>query len=418
MLRARSTRLNRMEEAVLAQLLDPAVLERLDGIDHKPSQELAIATRLRKDGIEPALAAEMLLQAQLRQEAVAKFGPFAERMLFTRDGLAQATRLSVAAHHARRMLVGEPDIVGDLGCGLGADSMALAGMGGATRVEAIDADPVTAALAAYNLRSLDTVTVAQGTAEEADLDRFDAIWLDPARRTGDGRTTAARRLNDPEAFSPSLSWAFSTADRVASVGIKLGPALDHDLIPDGWEAQWVSESGDVVEVALYHGEVRDRPGRSALVTGPRGTLRVHESEVPDDDEDGIGDLGEYLFEPDGAIVRAGLVTALCGPLDMRRVSGPIAYLTGDRLPQGAAAAAVSSYRIVDVLPAGIKPLRRALVERGIGRVIIKKRGADIVPDQVRRQLKLPAGDTATLVFTRLGEDHVVLLTQPETGEQS
>jgi hypothetical protein len=103
---------------------------------------------------------------------------------------------------------------------------------------------------------------------------------------------------------------------------------------------------------------------------------------------------------------------------MRRVSGPIAYLTGDRLPQGAAAAAVSSYRIVDVLPAGIKPLRRALVERGIGRVIIKKRGADIVPDQVRRQLKLPAGDTATLVFTRLGEDHVVLLTQPETGEQS
>ena len=210
MLLARSTRLNRMEEAVLAQLLDPAVLERLDGIDHKPSQELAIATRLRKDGIEPALAAEMLLQAQLRQEAVAKFGPFAERMLFTRDGLAQATRLSVAAHHARRMLVGEPDIVGDLGCGLGADSMALAGMGGATRVEAIDADPVTAALAAYNLRSLDTVTVAQGTAEEADLDRFDAIWLDPARRTGDGRTTAARRLNDPEAFSPSLSWAFST----------------------------------------------------------------------------------------------------------------------------------------------------------------------------------------------------------------
>jgi hypothetical protein len=262
------------------------------------------------------------------------------------------------------------------------------------------------------------VTVTEGLAEDADLTRFDAIWLDPARRTGDGKTTAARRISDPEAFSPSLSWAFATADQVASVGIKLGPALDHGLIPDGWEAQWVSESGDVVEVALYHGEVRDRPGRNALVTGPRGTLQVHESEVPSDDEDGIGELGEFLFEPDGAIVRAGLVTALCGPLAMRRVSGPIAYLTGDRLPEGAAAAAVSSYRIVDVLPAGIKPLRKALVARGIGRVVIKKRGADIVPDQVRRQLKLPAGESATLVFTRLGEDHVVLLVQPETGEQS
>ena len=157
-----------MEEAVLAQLLDPTVLELLDGIEHRPSQELAIATRLRKDGINPALAAELLLQAQLRQEAVAKFGPFAQQMLFTRDGLAQATRLSVAAHHARRMLASDPEIVGDLGCGLGADSMALAGMGGATRVEALDADPVTAALAAFNLRSLDTVTVTEGLAEDAD----------------------------------------------------------------------------------------------------------------------------------------------------------------------------------------------------------------------------------------------------------
>lgn len=406
-----------MEQAVLAQLLDPSVLELLDGIDYRPSEELAVATRLRKAGIEPALATELLLQAQLRQEAEAKFGPFAAQMLFTRDGLAQATRLSVAAHHARRMLAADPGIVADLGCGLGGDSMALAGMGGATRVEAIDADPVTAALAAFNLRSLDTVTVSQGQAEDADLGRFDALWLDPARRTGDGRTTAARRIHDPEAFSPSLSWAFGTAETVPSVGIKLGPALDHALIPNGWEAQWVSESGDVVEAALYHGEVRGRAGRNALVTGPRGTLQVHESEVPEDDEDRIGELGEYLFEPDGAIVRAGLVTALCGPLAMRRVSAPIAYLTGDRLPTGAAAAAVSAYRIVDVLPAGIKPLRRALVERGIGRVVIKKRGADIVPDQVRRQLKLPVGESATLVFTRRGEDHVVLLTQPvESGD--
>lgn len=415
-----------MEEAVLSQLLDPSALALLDEIEYRPSKELAIAGRLRKDGIEPALASQLLLQAQLRQEAEAKFGPFAAQMLFTRDGLAQATRLSVAAHHSQRMLATSPDIIGDLGCGLGADSMAFAGMGGATRVEAVDADPVTAALAAYNLKALDTVSVTQGLAEDADLTRFDAVWLDPARRTGNGRTTASRRLFDPESFSPSLTWAFSTADTVPNVGIKLGPALDHDLIPAGWEAQWVSEAGDVVEVALYHGDVRGRPGRNALLTGPRRTLQIHESELPEDDEDGIGDLGDYLFEPDGAIVRAGLVTALCGPLGMRRVSAPIAYLTGDRLPEGSAAAAVTSYRVIDVLPAGIKALRRALVARGIGRVVIKKRGADIVPDQVRRQLKLPAGESATLVFTRLGEDHVVLLTQPvstapttapESGEQ-
>ncbi|GAA2101753.1 THUMP-like domain-containing protein [Brevibacterium salitolerans] len=399
-----------MDEATLAQLLDPTVLTLLDGIGYSPSQELALATRLREDGMSPELARELLAQAQLRQEAEAKFGSFAERMLFTRDGLAQATRLSVAAHHARRLLAAEPGTIGDLGCGLGGDSMAIAGLGGTVR--AVDADPVTAALAAYNLRSLDTVTVEQGLAEEQDLSALDVLWLDPARRTGDGRTSAARRLTDPESFSPTLTWAFSTAAHVEGVGIKLGPALDHALIPDGWEAQWVSESGDVVEVALFHGSVRQRPGRNALVLGAGSALQIHESQLPEDDEERIGELGTYLFEPDGAIVRSGLVTALCEPLGMRRVSEKIAYLTGDTLPTGSAANAVRAYEIAEVLPAGIKQLRRALVERGIGRVVIKKRGADIVPDQVRRQLKLPDGEAATLVFTRLGEDHVVLLTQP------
>ncbi|WP_425339352.1 THUMP-like domain-containing protein [Brevibacterium marinum] len=111
-------------------------------------------------------------------------------------------------------------------------------------------------------------------------------------------------------------------------------------------------------------------------------------------------------------MRAGLVTALCGPLQARRVHPKIAYLTSDVEPTGPASAGVSAYEVTDVLSAKIPNLRKALISRGIGSVVIKKRGADIVPDQVRRQLKLPSGDKATLVFTRLGERHVVLLTQP------
>ncbi|RAG67267.1 class I SAM-dependent methyltransferase, partial [Burkholderia multivorans] len=88
------------------------------------------------------------------------------------------------------------------------------------------------------------------------------------------------------------------------------------------------------------------------------------------------------------------------------------YLTTDTAPTGPAAAGVSAFEIVDVLPAKIPSLRKELVSRGIGSVVIKKRGADIVPDQARRQLKLPKGDKATLVFTRLGDKHIVLLTRP------
>src|SRR5699024_12219644 len=95
----------------------------------------------------------------------------------------------------------------------------------------------------------------------------------------------------------------------------------------------------------------------------------------------------------------------------RRGHPAIAYLTTVVEPSGPASAGVSAYEISDVLPAKIASLRKELISRGIGSVVIKKRGGDIVPDQVRRQLKLPKGDKATLVFTRLGERHVVLLSR-------
>jgi len=402
-----------MDPQTLTELLDVSVLDRLDRIDELPAEELARSKALRREGYSAEVTAGLLTQAQLRTEAAAKLGPFAEDMLFTRDGLAQATRLPVAAHHARRLLgeSAEDSRIADLGCGIGADSIAFAGMG--AKVTAVDSDEVTAAIAAFNLRHLPDASVEHARAEDIDTADFDALWFDPARRTigkADKRGSTSR-ITDPEDFSPSLSWVVDKAIAAKAAGVKLGPALEHELIPDEAEAQWVSHSGEVVEVCLYFGEARQRPGRGALVMGER-TLLVHEDDLPDDDEDGIGELGSYLLEPDGAIVRAGLVTALCRPLQARRLHPTIAYLTTDVEPAGPAAAGVRAFEIIDTLPAKIPSLRKELIERGIGSVVIKKRGADIVPDQVRRQLKLPKGEKATLIFTRLGGKHVVLLTNP------
>lgn len=403
-----------MDPSTLKQLLDVSALKILDSLDYDRSRELQLNKQLRAQGLSPELTAAILTQAQLRIEAEDKFGPFASHMLFTRDGLAQATRLPVAAHHAARMRQAGVSSVVDLGCGVGADALAFAGTD--VQVRAVEIDEVTAAIAAFNMREFPTAEVVHGAAEDQDLAGFDALWCDPARRSGSHRDGQARRLSDPESFSPSLSWVVEKAAEVRAAGVKMGPALDHALVPDGWEAQWVSHNGDVVEVGLYAGDACQRAGRSALLMGDGpGTLTVHESEVPEADEPGIGELGEYLFEPDGALVRAGLVTALCDPLGVWRISPKIAYLTGDALVTGIAQRAVSQYRIVDVLPAGIKALRQALKARDIGKVIIKKRGMDIVPEKMRRQLKLTQGaESATLVFTRVGEKHVVLLTQPVT----
>ncbi|WP_309132084.1 class I SAM-dependent methyltransferase [Brevibacterium sp.] len=405
-----------MDPQTLTELLDVTVLDRLDRIEDLPADELARSAALRKESYSAEVTAALLTQARLRKDAETKLGPFAAEMLFTRDGLAQATRLPVAAHHARRLLGEGGDgsaamTIADLGCGIGADAFAFAGMG--AEVTAVDADEVTAAIASYNLRHLSNARVEHARAEDIDVSGFDALWFDPARRQI-GRGTkqgSTARITDPEEFSPALSWVIDQALAAKAAGVKLGPALDHGLVPDEAEAQWVSHGGEVVEVCLYFGAARQRPGRSALIMGER-TLLVHEDNLPDEDEPGIGELGEYLLEPDGAIVRAGLVTALCPPLQARRVHPKIAYLTTDVAPTGPAAAGVTTYQISEVLPAKIPSLRKELVARGIGSVVIKKRGADIVPDQVRRQLKLPKGEQATLVFTRVGERHVVLLTQP------
>ena len=87
---------------------------------------LALGEQLREAGHEPGLVAAALTQARLRAAGEAKFGPFARGMLFTPTGLEQATRFQVAARHAQRFTSAGIERVADLGCGIGADAMALA----------------------------------------------------------------------------------------------------------------------------------------------------------------------------------------------------------------------------------------------------------------------------------------------------
>ncbi|MGB4777563.1 MAG: class I SAM-dependent methyltransferase, partial [Microbacterium sp.] len=219
-----------MNHAELAALLTPGGLRLVDELSPiDASAEVATTvSRLRAAGLSPDLVSAAVGQARLRTRARAKFGEFADRMLFTRAGLEQATRLAVAARHAGRFREAGFDRVADLGCGIGGDALALAGIG--LEVLAVDADEITAALAAYNLAPFGAaVTVRHARAEEVSLDGIDAVWLDPARRTaGHSETT---RVGAGE-WSPPLEWVFELAAR-RPAGIKLGPAFDRALIPDG-----------------------------------------------------------------------------------------------------------------------------------------------------------------------------------------
>ena len=356
---------------------------------------LAAATRLRRDlGTELATAA--LHQAALRRRAQAKFGDDAAMMFFTRTGLEQATRPEIAAHHAQRMVAAGARRVVDLGCGIGTDAMAFAQAG--LRVLAVEIDPDTAAVASANLAQAGLageVLVDDAANVVGRLAPDDAVFCDPARRTVRGRLW---RVED---FTPDWSLVTGLLDGRRVTGVKLGPALPHALIPDGTEAEWVSHRGEVVEVGVWSGpgSVADR--RSALIW-PDDRLMVSEPrpDLP------IVAVGRYLYEPNGAVIRAGGVGKLGVSLGAGVLDPQIAYLSGDTL---LATPYASAFEVLEVLPYALRTLRQRLRARGIGSLEIKKRGVDLDPAALRPRLGLAGPERATLLISRTASGAVAVL---------
>lgn len=387
----------------LAKLLSPegwALLSALPPYD--ADRAMALSERLRRDGLDPELVAAALTQSRLRAKGREKLGEFADGMLFTPAGLEQATRLVVAARHARRYRDAGVTRVADLTCGLGADAMTLAAVG--LPVLAVEADETTAALATVNLRHFPEAVVRHGDGLAVDLaaEGVDGVYADPARRTGSG----ARR-HDPAAYSPPLDRVLALRDRVPALGMKLGPGVPHSALPEDAEAQWVSVDGDVVELGLWCGPLAPGgPGRSALLLGSDGGA----AELRDTGAVAHpGPVGGYLYEPDGAVIRAGLVAEVAAEVHGRLIDPTIAYVTSDVLHPTAFA---TGYRVLDSMPFGLKRLKAYLRERGVGIVTIKKRGTAVVPEQLRRQLDLRGDAETTLVLTRVAGQQRVLVVEP------
>ncbi|PZG56255.1 SAM-dependent methyltransferase [Spongiactinospora gelatinilytica] len=370
---------------------------------------VAAATALRRD--HPAdLAAAALTQARLRARAQAKFGPDAERMYFTPDGLEQATRPEVAAHRAHRIVAGAARVsVADLCCGIGGDAIELARAG--LGVAAVDRDPLTAAVARANVDALGLSALVQvGTAEAGSVDprRHDVVFLDPARRT------SARRVFDPMSYSPPLPDALAMAAAARGACLKVAPGLPYTFVPDGAEAEWVSHRGEVKEAAIWLGDLAGPetapegtewpflrratmlPSGMTLTAGPGSSEQIPQ----------IGPPGRFLYEPDGAAIRAHLVADIAASVGGRLLDPRIAYITGD---EDVATPWAARYEVAEVMPFSLKRLRAALRERQVGTVTLKKRGSAVDIERLRRDLRLSGENSLTVVLTRIAEKPFALL---------
>jgi hypothetical protein len=396
-----------MQRSELFQLFTPEALALLGSIGDLDAKAdvVKLVSALRAEGYAPGLVAAVLTQAKLRRRARKKFGDFTDGMLFTEDGLEQASRLQAAALHAGRFRGAGIKQVADLGCGLGAESMAMGAID--LNVRAFEIDEITAALAVFNLGAFDNVEVEQADITTLDLSKFEALFFDPARRELDGKGERAARKFDPSQFSPNFDWVLEQA-RTKPTGIKLGPGHPHEAIAQDAEAQWLSIDGDLVELALWFGEVkRPKVARAATVVNATGRHEivsdVFESELAE-----VGAIKNFIYEPDNAVVRSHLIADLARQVDATLISKEIAYLSSDREIDSPM---MRGFRVIDEMAFDRKKLKAYLRDRNIGTLEIKKRGVDVVPEQLRKELNLKGEIAATLILTRVGDDHRALLAE-------
>jgi hypothetical protein len=310
----------------------------------------------------------------------------------------------VAALHANHFRQAGITEVADLGCGIGAESLALASLD--INVKAFEIDEVTAAVATYNLSPFENAFVEQADVTQLDLSKFGGLFFDPARRELGGPTRErTMRKFDPAAFSPTFDFVMESAAKKPT-GVKFGPGHPHEGIPDNAEAQWVSVDGDLVELSLWFGSVaRPDVKRSALlITGNAKHEIVSHSTQRQDAS--IGDLGQYVYEPDNSVVRSHLIGQLAEQMEAHLFAPEIAYLTANKKLESPW---LKGYEVLDNLVFDRKKLKAYLRERNIGTLEIKKRGSDIVPEQLRKELSPKGGGAATLIVTRVGDAHRVLV---------
>ena len=436
------------------------------------SDTLGAATSLRSRGFSPVESSAVISLAQARTRARAKFGERARTLMLTQEAAEQATR-PVIAHYRADRLARVPGLVADLGCGIGSDTAVYAAARGSA--VAVELDPLTASFAAANLAfcprarvySGDVTDYVHGELLDAAGEPVGIVWMDPARRELRGAKKAqTERLFDPEAFSPPFSFVLTLARTGMPMGVKLGPGFPHEGIPSPEdiaseanptprvEAEWIQSEGSLAELVLWFNalaqegvartatSVRELPADPADEVSSaaeatdevanllppyeavsfRSTLTAAEAEQSVEVPVSLPQPGEYLLEPAPAIVRSHLVAEFAQSIGAQLLDEHLAYL---RSAEPVEHPLVACYKVLEEIPLQEKQLKRWVREQGFTALTIKKRGVDIVPEQLRARLLGSAGSKpskknqkknanssagaressyrpATLVFTRIG----------------
>ncbi|BBX83264.1 THUMP-like domain-containing protein [Mycolicibacterium aubagnense] len=336
-------------------------------------------------------AAVLVETVLLRRRAAAKLAELGDvtGWLFTDEALQQATAGAVAVHRARRL---SGRVVHDATCSIGTELAALSNSGvSASLLVGSDLDAVRLAMAQHNV------------GDRAQLCRADALHpvtrdavavVDPARRS------SGRRTFDPRDYAPPLDELLRVY-RGRDLVVKCAPGVDFGQLAElgfSGEVQITSLAGSVREACLWSsGLTESGVTRRATVLDKTGQV-AEEFTDADPDDCPSAPVGRWIVDPDGAVVRAGLVRHYAARHGLWQLDPAIAYLSGDELPSG-----TRGFEVIEQIAYNEKRLRQALSAHGAAAVEILVRGVDVDPDTLRSKLKLQRpGAQLSVVITRIG----------------
>lgn len=378
-------------------------LSNFDQSEYSPDNALTVITRLRKK-YSPAQAAVLYDQAILRHRATKKFSN-AANMFFTEQALQQATAPEVAQYHASLFeRMGETTKVADLGCGIGGDTIAFASK---FKVFAVESNPVRHKLAEINID-------ACGLSEKVDLQCADwtsmtlpvnAAYIDPARRVSTSNDHQ-KRVYHLDQMVPPIAVILPLQKTIQKLAVKVAPGVSHREIPCDAEVSFISVRGQMKEALLRFGSLRNGASRTALLLPEENMMNSLEPV----ETLSIREPSEYLYEPDAAIIRAGLVQHVGTRYNLAQLDGEIAYLTGDSEIVSPFIRSWYVHRSGSFL---LKKLKRWLNELEVGRIIIKKRGSPIDVDKFSKQIKTNRdGAEFTVFLTRVDDKPWMIVGTP------
>lgn len=369
------------------------LLTRLRDSDLDEKNILRYITELRK-GHSRDLADAAIETTLLRRKAKAKFSK-ADEMYFTREALEQSSGEQVSTYRSERYL---PYLsVADLACGIGGDAMPPAGK---SRVIAVDMDPLRLAMAAKNAEVngvSDRIEFCEADINDIGTPEVDAIFFDPSRRV------EGRRIPSVKDYSPPLTIIDKWLPNVPAVGVKISPAIKLYEITWDCEIEFISLNGELKEAVLWFGPLKTAHRRATL-------LPSHATMVESDTAISIPVIEPlaYLYEPDPAIIRSQLVETLAESIGASKIDPDIAYLTSaERVDTPFA----KSYVVEEVMPFNVKKLNERLRSLDVGRVVIKKRGSPVEPQELQKKLKLSGSREIIVVLTHIsGRPSIILCT--------